>query len=314
MDRNRAGAILLALLGVLALSIGAASLESATSAGSGAGAGSEEGVGGGEGERFDLGSPNVSGTDTGFHVPPILFRVTLLVLFVLALLGLVPFYEEYGLRGIAVAVALTVGFAVVMFLFVAHVDLPGLFENLSGDIGLFGSGTPELPGGGAIGEASGTAPVAGGTVALVVLLVAIVAGAALVIVQASGDATASAAGDDTDEEGTAVTVGRAAGQAADRLEAAETAIDNEVYRAWHEMTDRLDVANPDAATPSEFADAAIAAGIDREDVAELTALFEEVRYGDAIPTEAREDRALAALRRIESTYADQSDGNRTGGA
>lgn len=312
MDRNRAGAVFLALLGVLALSVGAASLESATSAGSGPGAGSEEGVGAGEGDRFNLGSPNVSGTDTGFDIPPILLRVAMLVLFVLALLGLVPFYEEYGLRGIAVAVALTVGFAVVVFLFVTHVDLAGLFENLAGDIGLFGSGTPELPGGGAIGEASGTAPIAGGTVALVVLLAAIVSGAALVIVQASGDATASTAGADA-EKGTSAAVGRTAGRAADRLEAAETAVDNEVYRAWHEMTDRLDVANPDASTPSEFADAAIAAGIDCEDVAELTALFEEVRYGDATPTEAREDRALAALRRIESTYADRSYGNRTGG-
>lgn len=312
MDRNRAGAVLLALLGVLALSVGAASLDSATSAGSGAGAGPDEGVGAGEGERFDLGAPNASAVDDGIGVPPILFQVALAVLFVLALLGLVPFYEEYGLRGIAVAVALTLGFAVVVFLFVAHVDLAGLFGDLAGEGGLLGSGAPEFPGGGAVGEIAGTVPVAGGTVALAVLLVAVVAGAALVILRASGDATVATGGAPAEEAPAAAAVGRAAGRAAARIEAAGTAVDNEVYRAWREMTGHLDVANPEAATPAEFADAAVAAGMDREDVAELTALFEEVRYGDAPPTEAREGRALAALRRIEAAYADGQDRNAGG--
>jgi hypothetical protein len=44
--------------------------------------------------------------------------------------------------------------------------------------------------------------------------------------------------------------------------------------------------------------------MDRGDVAELTRLFETIRYGGATPTEERERRAVEALRRIESTYAE----------
>lgn len=97
-------------------------------------------------------------------------------------------------------------------------------------------------------------------------------------------------------------VGRAAGRAADRIEAAAD-LDNEVYRAWDEMTTHLDVDNPDASTPAEFAAAAAEAGMAREDVDELTRLFEEVRYGGVAATPDREARAVSALRRIESTYA-----------
>jgi len=98
-------------------------------------------------------------------------------------------------------------------------------------------------------------------------------------------------------------VADAAGRAADRLDAADD-LENAVYRSWHEMTAHLDVERPDASTPAEFADAAVDAGMDRDDVAELTRLFEAVRYGDAPATAERAERATAALRRIERTYGD----------
>ena len=72
------------------------------------------------------------------------------------------------------------------------------------------------------------------------------------------------------------------------------------------MTTHLPVDNPASSTPAEFADAAVAAGMDREDVAELTRLFEAVRYGDEPITPEREDRAVAALRNIERSYGDVS--------
>nr|WP_303647699.1 DUF4129 domain-containing protein [Haloarchaeobius sp. HME9146] len=97
-------------------------------------------------------------------------------------------------------------------------------------------------------------------------------------------------------------IGAAAGRAADRLETS-TAVDNEVYRAWREMTTHLDVPEPESSTPAEFAEAAIAAGMTREQVTELTALFEEVRYGGEDPTTDRESRAIEALRAIESAHA-----------
>jgi len=99
----------------------------------------------------------------------------------------------------------------------------------------------------------------------------------------------------------AAALGRAAGRAADRIDA--TDLENGVYRAWHEMTDVLDVDTPETTTPAEFADAAVAAGLDEDDVATLTDLFREVRYGDADLTDEREREARAALRRIEASYA-----------
>jgi hypothetical protein len=104
-------------------------------------------------------------------------------------------------------------------------------------------------------------------------------------------------------------VARAAGAAADRIEASG-AVDNEVYRAWREMTDDLEVANPRSSTPAEFRAAAVEAGIAAADVDELTELFEAVRYGGEAATEERERRAVEALRRIETGYgAGGSDGD-----
>ncbi len=142
---------------------------------------------------------------------------------------------------------------------------------------------------------------------LLVLLGAVVAAVAVV---ATGDRTSvravlgldrdpdpPAAPDDEDDA--AVAVGRVAGHAADRIETGVDA-DNEVFRAWQTMTDHLYVDRPDSSTPAEFADAAVEAGLGRENVAELTELFEAVRYGGEAATAGREERAVAALRRIEA--------------
>ncbi len=108
--------------------------------------------------------------------------------------------------------------------------------------------------------------------------------------------------DDAPEE-----IGRVAGELADEIEDG-VAVSNGVYDAWTEMTDILDIDDPETSTPGEFRDAALAAGLERQDVEELTDLFEEVRYGTARPTEERETRALEALRRIERTYSKQGGG------
>ncbi|WP_290816199.1 DUF4129 domain-containing protein [Halovivax sp.] len=110
-----------------------------------------------------------------------------------------------------------------------------------------------------------------------------------------------------DEEPTDVAgVGAVAGRTADRIESGADggSLDNEVYRAWLEMTQLLDVDRPETATPGEFADAAIDAGLERHHVEELTQLFEEVRYGAAESTPEREERAVETLRRIEAVYGD----------
>jgi hypothetical protein len=99
-------------------------------------------------------------------------------------------------------------------------------------------------------------------------------------------------------------IGNVAGRLADRLERT-TSTENEVFRAWVEMTRHLPVEHPRSSTPSEFADAAVEAGVSRDDVTELTELFEEVRYGGEPVTEDRERRAVEALRHIEAEYGDE---------
>lgn len=102
-------------------------------------------------------------------------------------------------------------------------------------------------------------------------------------------------------------LGQTAGEAADRIDESGNA-DNEVYRAWREMTEHLDVDRPESSTPGEFATAAVAAGMERSDVTELTDVFEEVRYGGLPATTEAEERALAALRGIEHSYAETEEG------
>lgn len=95
-----------------------------------------------------------------------------------------------------------------------------------------------------------------------------------------------------------------AGDTADRVEAAETprAADNAIYRAWREMVTLLGVGDPQEATPRQFEATAIEEGMDPDDVGVLTETFEEVRYGDAPLTDARRERAVDALERIEATH------------
>ena len=104
-------------------------------------------------------------------------------------------------------------------------------------------------------------------------------------------------------------LGAAAGAAADEL-ASDATLENAVYRAWAEMTDALDIERPETSTPAEFADAALEARLDSRDVSVLTDLFEEVRYGTAEATPERERRAREALRRIEEEYTEDGGDSR----
>lgn len=74
---------------------------------------------------------------------------------------------------------------------------------------------------------------------------------------------------------------------------------NDVHRAWLSMVERLDVDRPQNRTPSQCADAAVAANMDPSAVETLTTLFEEVRYGDAPVTDERRRRAREGLERLD---------------
>lgn len=105
----------------------------------------------------------------------------------------------------------------------------------------------------------------------------------------------------------------AADRAASALDESGVPVDNDVLRAWRSLAAVLPVSRPATSTPREFADAATAAGVDREDVAELTRLFEAVRYGDREADAERTRRAKAALERIEAASTSDGESGGSGG-
>jgi len=147
---------------------------------------------------------------------------------------------------------------------------------------------------------------------LVGLLVVVSVLFAVLAYRASGDDEAGedqlpeAEAVDPEDRNALAAVGAAAGEAADRIEDAAD-VDNEVYRAWRDMTDHVDVPDSETSTPREFATAARDAGMDSAHVDALTNLFREVRYGGADATADREQRAVDALRAIEERYAEGGD-------
>jgi hypothetical protein len=300
VNREQVASGLLALLAVLALGGVAATLDTATG-GAGTGTGAGDGTGVGSDPRFSLGGGLEPLDPPEGFLPDWVLTLLSVVVLLVGMYGTYELYREYGARRLATAAAVGVVTALVLY---------GLLSLLRpsemGDGSGPQSGEPSLPTGGGGSAADTVSQAVDPPTALLAALWLVLLGAVAVIVRASGDQRVDLQTPDTPEppSGSDVAaVADAAGRAADRLDAADD-LENAVYRSWHEMTAHLDVERPDASTPAEFADAAVDAGMDREDVAELTRLFEAVRYGDAPVTEERAERATAALRRIERTYGD----------
>jgi hypothetical protein len=309
VDRNTVLTVGVAVLAVVALSLAAATLDTATVSeeGGGFGIGQTGQPGVGSGETGDFGTSDQAGQGGQLLIPlcyPVLLDplVILGIVGVFALMFVVVYYRT---RTLFVPTTLTLSFGIPVVL--VHALLTSCRRLEAGGTPLADGNEsgflPEGAGSFGLSQASGqTVPTPSAILAL--LLVVALAGSVLLLFVASG-------GDDDEvdvpaepePEPDVAAVGRAAGEAADRIER-DADVDNEVYRAWFEMTDHLDLSNPRASTPAEFAAAAVDAGMAREDVTELTDLFEEVRYGGEPITEERESRAVAALRRIEATYAE----------
>mgnify|MGYP000651501881 CR=1 FL=1 len=210
--------------------------------------------------------------------------------------------KRWALKGIPVLVGIIALIIVVNHLWLTALQPPEGYPIPTGNesAGAGGGGNSSSGGGG------GGEPVGSGnmfvTVALFgAVLVGLVAvfGAEYIPWEREDDTTrAEVAEEASDDE----SISEAAGRAADRIEAAEDSAANEVYRAWREMAESVDVGDPQTSTPAEFAAVAVDAGLDRDRVAELTELFEAVRYGDRPVTEEREQRAVAALREIEREH------------
>lgn len=176
----------------------------------------------------------------------------------------------------------------------------GYSQGGSGGGGLLGGGSSVMTNQGGITSVPVPPTVFVGLFALVMVV-----GAVALFRTTSEDETFEAV-EEAPEEPDEAAFARAAGRAADRIEDANVAVDNAVYQAWLDMTRLLDISNPETTAPRTFAEMAVDAGLDDDDVSELTELFNEVRYGGMDPEE-REERALEILRNIEETYQDPAE-------
>ncbi|MFB6191794.1 MAG: DUF4129 domain-containing protein [Haloarculaceae archaeon] len=289
----------LGALALLAIAVAAATLDSTTATGpsapSSVGRGTGTGSGGSGTGGVLLPAAPTGAPGEAIRLPPVLGL--LLFLLLLAATVVLVGYATTDWRRTAQLVAAGVALLVLLFALSQLLpDAPGLFAP------------PLVPGGG--GSGSDPTPTTPPPVAVLLVVGLAVVAVTAAIVRGGGRAdsdsdpdegTATEARDASDDR--AAAVGRAAGRAADRIEGAAE-VDNEVYRAWRELTRLVEAPDPATSTPGEFADAAVAAGLGREDVGELTRLFEEVRYGEIPPTDEYERRAVAVLRRIEARYAE----------
>lgn len=303
MERERLAPLVVALLAVLALAVGAATLDSATS-GSIAGQGEGPGVAEEESEEFDFGGrPPADDSQAPTLIPAWLGQLLVVFVVVAGLVGILYWIKREGLDAIkmgALAVFVLTGMLVGLFYLVGALSR----RRQNGSRGLLGEGRFQLPSG---GGGSGTGEVAQVTTDPSALLVAVfgivlIGAVAVVLTRSSGDSAEESpeVPPETDPDPSIQAVGAAAGRAADRIDESGN-VENAVFRAWREMTDPLDLPR-ETTTPGEFAAAAVDAGMSREDVTELTWLFETTRYGGRAVDESREERATAALRRIERTY------------
>lgn len=293
---ERLAPVLVGLALVAALVFVAGSIDSVMT-GSGGG---PDVSGGGDG-LFSNRSPIDAGDgDPGGILPdwlgPILFALVVLASLVYAVTD-----PQQALRRILAIVSMAI-VAAALFL---------LFQYLEGsDMGLGGGSGRGLFGSEASGGAADVSPI-GLSVGLAAVLGILAVAVLLAVYFRSADADGGFESPPPEGSATpgggAAAVARRAGAAADRIEAGDVSVSNEVYRAWVEMTGSLDVGRPSASTPGEFADAAVSAGLDRDAVEELTDLFREVRYGGVSADEDRERRAVEALRQVESSGPDAEE-------
>lgn len=317
MPRERLLVAVIAAIALLALAAGAASLEDPLvfDQGDGAADAPDPAPGNGSESRWNIDSPDQSFIDLPQQSIPSIcvgplyeFGPLAVVLLIVALAALI-----WVISSSLTAVALSIG--VTPFLFVMYALLTIGCRDLEGQP-LPGEGSSPGEGGDQAGQGLGEGATPGevldiATEPLVLLLGLALVGmlAAAIAMRGIGRDAPPERRDPSPSEEEAKELARIAGTTADRLApgpAGDGELENEVYRAWREMTDALDVDSPETATPGEFAAAAIEAGLDPRDVNDLTALFETVRYGDRPATTDRERRAIETLRRIERQYGEGS--------
>ena len=317
VNRTTLGVVLIAALVVVGFGLTAATLTTTYASDFGTGQpGTDVGGGEGVGEPGDPDSDDdqqgVSGVSEGqnpLEIPQ--YCVEILT-------------QPSGILGLVLGFGLVVGFAYWQRGFVASI-LAGYLLGLPMLIGYGLLTQCPTPGGNGDGESALLSFLAGSgmtesltttaiptpVLAAIVVVATVLAIGALVLV--SGNEEITQPEPEEDEEPTLGDFAAVAGEAADRIESTDASVDNAVYRAWQEMTELLEMEDPETSTPGQFSAAAIEAGLDETSVTDLTRLFEEVRYGDMDP-EPREELAVETLRRIERTYGQSTSDGDSGAA
>lgn len=305
----------LAALCVVALALGAATLENPVAdegglggdGSTGVGDEPDEGIGGSQDPNAtrDLGDAiDFGGLCIPFFTSA---RFFLLLAAVALVVGAILYRKGGALLVLAVYGALFAP-GLLLWMLVTTCGRPPPMER-AGNFSLFPGTNGSVFQGSAGGGGPGTGAPSLATTVLLVLGLAVVL-VALVMLRASGDDVEGSdepPGDPDDPPESLAGLAAVAGEAADRIEAGQGDAENEVFRAWREMTGFLDVPNPRTATPAEFRAAARETGLADVHVDALTDLFRDVRYGGAAATEDREAAAVDALRSIEETYGREGD-------
>jgi len=302
--------VILVVLTVVAVGALGATVDSVVGADSGAQVSFEPRDAGGGPDAPDINTSDIEGNrsdisqqrtiDLSVCVTPLTNPPAILGIFT-AVSGLL--YASY--RRFNAAAALLIGTGVIPVVWLSYFLLTNCASGGSGGGGGFLNGASVVSNQGGLSTVSVPPTMAAAALGLVV-----VAGIAALVRTTGEEETFEPLEDETGEEPDASEFAAAAGRAADRIEQANAPVDNAVYRAWYEMTGLVDIDDPETTSPRGFAQHAIEAGLDEADVAELTELFNEVRYGGKT-AENREDRALEILRNIEQTYGEPPD--ETGG-
>jgi hypothetical protein len=295
VDRRTLTVLGILVLGVLALGLSAATLTSSERPSGDSG----PDTGSGGGPDVEQADPDATDPLSLDAIQPLVLAVAGLLLFA-SLVYMALFERRWLVASLAV-------FAGILLFGLVTQDIE-LQPFVSNETGTGQPGDGAQPGAGASDQGGGgesdRSPVS--ALLLTVVFLALLLVAYSTVGRAVGDSRAASTETEGagSEEPSVTSLGEIAGRAADRIEADtdRTAADNEIYRAWEEMTTRLDIEREATTTPREFETRAVEAGLAPDDVRELTALFETVRYGGEAVTDDRERRAVTVLRRIESRY------------